>query len=98
MLRAVGRAGAPNFKQTPLVVQRGRQRRSIACCSLSHAFRSRKAGAGRIPRVVRCTAVAEVVAVVGLLCEIQSAILRNLDVAITLRGSNDTRYLVQLVL
>jgi hypothetical protein len=37
-----------------------------------------QAGAGWIPRVVRCTAVAEVVAVVGLLYEIRSTLLRNL--------------------
>jgi len=37
-----------------------------------------QADVGWIPRVVRCTAVAEVVAVVDLLCEIQSTILRNL--------------------
>ena len=53
-----------------MAVQRGCQR---ACCEplAVHRTRSGVAGecriAGWIPRVVRCTAVAEVVAVVGLL-------------------------------
>jgi len=55
-----------------------------------------RAGAGWIPRVVRCIAVAVVVAVVGLLCKIQSTILRNLGVAdIAFRELNDVRCLVE---
>ena len=61
-----------------MVVLRGRQR---ACCEPLAVRRTRSGVAGgcRVDsaRVVRCTAVAEVVAVVGLLSEIQSTILRQ---------------------
>lgn len=55
-----------------------------AADSSSYAFRSHRLGPDRI---VRYSAVAEVVVVAGLLCEIQSTMLRNLGVErITFRG------------
>jgi hypothetical protein len=66
-----------------------------AACSSSARVQESNAGAGWIPRVVRCTAVAEMVAVVGLLCEIQSTILRNFGVAdIAFKELNDVRCLL----
>jgi hypothetical protein len=71
--------------------------RSIVCCE-PLAVRCTRSGVECgcwMLRVVRCTAVAEMVAVVGLLCEIQSTILCNFGVAdIAFKELNDVRCLL----
>jgi hypothetical protein len=67
---------------------------SIACYEPLAVRRTRSGveGGCRIDSACRAIAVAEVVAVAGLLCEIQSTILRNFGVAdITFKGLNNVR-------